>query len=66
VNQFGDYAESHNGQRVAQYDHERVHYYNLSTSPILYVADFQDLFLTKIGVQELIEKVEEVVLRADA
>ena len=61
LNQFGADILNDNGE--AMLDFERAHFYAGCSQPILYLAHFEDLFLTKIGVQELIEKVQEVVLR---
>lgn len=43
-------------------DQTRGHYYSTS-QPVLYLADLCDLILTQIGVQELIQKTEEIILR---
>jgi hypothetical protein len=60
-NQFN--GEILNDDGNAMLDFDRAHYYSGASQPVLYLTHFEDLFLTKIGVQELIDKVQEVVLR---
>lgn len=57
-NQFS--IEDGNYQNIEQ---DRAYYY-CSNLAVLYLSDFTDLIITQIGVQDLIDKVEEIVLRA--
>jgi hypothetical protein len=59
-NQFGDFNPETGSTDI---DWDRAHFNGSANQPTLYLAHFDDLFLTKIGVQELIETVQEVVLR---
>ncbi len=61
------YVAEHFGEKVedeTEIDASRAFYYNDGNQPLLYINDMTDFILTHVGVGELIDRVEEIVLRS--
>lgn len=62
-----EYVTEHFGETFEDdiaIDTSRAFYYNDGNQPLLYINDITDFILTHVGVGELIERVEEIVLRS--